>query len=254
MKIKVIILMALIFFIYKQDIYAQISTSGIAVSVPIREEEVEEGDVICTGENGYEFCRDEYDPTIFGIITKNPAAAFESEGDSDIRLVISEGNAEVRVTSINGDIQEGDLLTSSKTPGIAQKADRNGYVIGTALEEYSSGNPEDAGAVLTSLHIHPTTVFTAGAANILDTIRAGFAAPTLAPLASLRYLLAFAIAVISFTLGFVYFGRVVRSGIEAMGRNPLARRMIQMSVLFNIMITIVIILAGLAIAYLILIL
>jgi F0F1-type ATP synthase membrane subunit c/vacuolar-type H+-ATPase subunit K len=73
-------------------------------------------------------------------------------------------------------------------------------------------------------------------------------------LASLRYLLAFLIAIIAFVLGFIYFGRVVRVGIEAIGRNPLARRMIQITMLFNILITIVIVLAGLLIAYLILVL
>ena len=59
---------------------------------------------------------------------------------------------------------------------------------------------------------------------------------------------------ISFSLGFIYFGRVAKTGIEAMGRNPMAGKMIQLSVLFNIIVTVIIVLIGLAIAYLILIL
>ena len=58
----------------------------------------------------------------------------------------------------------------------------------------------------------------------------------------------------SFVMGFVYFGRVARSGIEAIGRNPLASRIIQFNVILHILISIVIVLVGLAIAYLILIL
>jgi F0F1-type ATP synthase membrane subunit c/vacuolar-type H+-ATPase subunit K len=52
----------------------------------------------------------------------------------------------------------------------------------------------------------------------------------------------------------IYFGKASRAGIEAVGRNPLAKRVIQLTVVMNIVLTIVIVLVGLAIAYLILIL
>jgi F0F1-type ATP synthase membrane subunit c/vacuolar-type H+-ATPase subunit K len=60
--------------------------------------------------------------------------------------------------------------------------------------------------------------------------------------------------IISFTLGMIYFGRASRTGIEAVGRNPLAKRVIQLTIFLNIVLTIVIVMVGLAIAYLILIL
>jgi F0F1-type ATP synthase membrane subunit c/vacuolar-type H+-ATPase subunit K len=60
--------------------------------------------------------------------------------------------------------------------------------------------------------------------------------------------------VVAFTLGLVYFGRIARAGVEAMGRNPMAKRMIQLSVLLHVVLTIIIVLTGLGIAYLILIL
>jgi F0F1-type ATP synthase membrane subunit c/vacuolar-type H+-ATPase subunit K len=53
-------------------------------------------------------------------------------------------------------------------------------------------------------------------------------------------------------LGFVFFGRVVARGVEAMGRNPLAGSLIAVSVVFNLILTVVIMLVGLGIAYLIL--
>jgi hypothetical protein len=74
-----------------------------------------------------------------------------------------------------------------------------------------------------------------------------------APLESLRYLLAFIIAIVSFGLGFLYFGRVIKTGVEAIGRNPLASRTIQATIFVNIVITIVIVGTGLALAALILI-
>jgi len=62
------------------------------------------------------------------------------------------------------------------------------------------------------------------------------------------------VTITSFILGFVYFGRVARSGVEAIGRNPLASRIIQFNMLLHIVMSMVIVLIGLAIAYLILIL
>jgi hypothetical protein len=72
-------------------------------------------------------------------------------------------------------------------------------------------------------------------------------------LASLRYLLAIIVAVMAFGLGFVYFGRVAKGGVEALGRNPLAGRAIQLSVLMNLILTVAIMVGGLVLAYIILI-
>ncbi len=242
-------------FLFKDAVLAQISSSGIAVSVPIKAESVQEGDVVCSGIEGYVLCNRSHDPSMFGVVVAHPAAAFESEGDEDVKLVISSGNAKVRVTNANGKVEEGKLITSSETSGIAHLADHNAYVLGTALESFESDKSDDVGTILVSINIHPTTLITSGAGvNLLEALKMGFAAPTLAPLASLRYILAFIIVIIAFTIGFIYFGRVVSAGIEATGRNPLARRTIQISVFFNSLIMIAIILGGLVIAYMILIL
>jgi len=88
----------------------------------------------------------------------------------------------------------------------------------------------------------------------MTALREGMSAPIFEPLDSLRYLLAALILLLSFVLGFAYFGRVSRTGIEAIGRNPMASRMIQISILMHILITTVIIILGFGMAYIILIL
>jgi hypothetical protein len=251
---KIFVIVFLLFVFIVKSISAQIDSSGVSISVTINDSDVENGAVICSSAEGYKKCSGEYYQGVLGIVTDNPAAAFEVEGDSDVRLVLREGNANVRVSSIGGNISEGDYLTTSDTSGVAQKAERNGYVIGTALASYEFDNPDNVGKVLVSVDIHYSTSVSIKDENVLETIRKAFEAPTLAPLASLRYLLAFLIAIISFVLGFVYFGKVIRTGIEAMGRNPLASKMIQINILLNVFITVVIILGGLGIAYLILVL
>jgi hypothetical protein len=252
--LKILLSVELLIFLFANQVTAQIESSGVAVSTTINDS-VESGDLVCNLSDGYKKCEGERDSSIFGVVIDEPAAAFEVEGDEDVHLVQSDGNAYVKVTSRAGNISEGNLLTSSETPGTAQLAVNNGYVLGTALSGYESDSPDQVGQVLVSLNIHYSTSVSASTrTNLLEDIRQALVAPSLAPLASLRYLLAFLIAIISFVLGFIYFGRVVRTGIEAIGRNPLARRMIQITMLFNIMITIVIVLAGLTIAYLILVL
>ena len=169
-------------------------------------------------------------------------------------MILTSGKAIVKVTSVNGNISVGDFITSSTTAGVGQRADINGFVLGTALEAFSSDDPNTVGEIIVSINIFPATTLSDARTNLVNLARRGLSAPIISPLASLRYLLAFAIAVLAFALGFAYFGRVARTGIEAIGRNPLARRMIQLSIILNIFITIVIILVGLALAFFILIL
>ena len=235
-------------------VYAQISSSGVALQVSIDVADVKPGHIICSARGGYVLCDQVYHPSMFGVVVANPAASFESKDIENAYLVVSSGSASVRVSSVNGNIKEGDLVTTSETGGTGQLADANGYVLGTALQDFQAENADDVGEIFVSINIHPTVGLTGAGQNLLGTIKQAFSAPVLAPLASLRYILAFSIAIISFVLGFVYFGRVASTGVEAIGRNPLAGRMIEFTVVFHILLTIAIVAAGLALAYLILIL
>ncbi len=254
-------LISLFGFIIPSNILGQATSSGIAISVPIASDNVINGNVICSPEKqpeeergGFILCGNSFDPALYGVVSDSPAAAFEATGDKPTRLVQTFGNAQVTVSSANGNIAEGDPVTSSDVPGIAQKADRNGYVLGTALDDWQSDSPDEVGTILIAINVHPASGLSGARSDLLQALRQGVSAPVFEPLSSLRYILAAAMILIAFSLGFVYFGRVAKTGIEAIGRNPMAGRMIQISVLFNIVIVIIIVLIGLAIAYLILIL
>jgi F0F1-type ATP synthase membrane subunit c/vacuolar-type H+-ATPase subunit K len=233
---------------------AQISSSGIAVSVPVNDVEVNDGDIICTYKEGNQRCKSAYDPSMYGVVSKTPSAAVKDEEVVGAELIISSGVARVRVSSINGNIKEGDFVTSSGNPGLGQLADRNGYVLGTAMENFEAADPNDIREIQVVINIHPAAGLSGARTDLLQALRQGLAIPLLEPLDSLRYLLAIIIVLVAFTLGLFYFGRIARAGVEAVGRNPLARKMIEFSVILHIVLTIVIILVGLAIAYLILIL
>ena len=85
--------------------WAQIDTSGIAVPIPINpEQKFSNGDVICLSDGKYSLCEGEYDSEIFGVVTLNPAAAFEYEEKEGTVPVQSSGIALTKVTNIDGDI------------------------------------------------------------------------------------------------------------------------------------------------------
>jgi hypothetical protein len=246
-RVSLLVLIALIFSLFDSSyLFAQETASGIAIPVPINEE-VQGGDLICSTDEGYKKCTFPYDTGIFGVVVTDPAVSLSTSSDQP--LVVSTGNAPVRVNNANGAIKIGDLVTSSTESGVAHRADRAGYVLGTALEEYDS---DTVSTIYVSLNVHPSNSFTDSRSNLLETLRQGLVAPLLTPLAALRYILAAAVVVLSFVLGFIYFGRVAKSGVEAIGRNPLASRKIELTVLLNIILTIGIALVGFGIAYLIL--
>lgn len=252
MSAKLIILV--LPFIFASSVHAQVGSSGIAITVPIQGENVADASIICSEGEGYFPCNVAYSSSMVGVITDDPAVAFEGEQFENSRHLVFEGTTVVRVNGQNGNIELGDLVTASEVPGVAMVADKNGFVLGTAMEPFAPTTPDQEGLILVSLKIHPTIELSDSGTSLLENLRQGLAFPLLSPLASLRYLLAFAIVVIGFVLGFFYFGRVAKSGVEAIGRNPLASSSIRMGIVFNVVLGIVIVLASLALALLILIL
>ena len=63
------------------------------------------------------------------------------------------GQLPVKVTTENGTIQAGDLLTMSTTPGVAMKATKAGITIGRALEDYTNTNSHAVGIVTVVVNI-----------------------------------------------------------------------------------------------------
>jgi len=259
-KVTVVTVIFVILAISANNVFAQtqetleVKQAGLATSVPIKDKDPVTGDIICSGKDGYIKCNSEYDNSMFGVISDTSALSLENKEIPDSYLVASSGNILVRVVSSNGEIHKGDLITSSKLLGVGQKATRNGYVLGMALEDYSESDKAKVGQIIVTADIHPTIALSDYRVDLISMLREGFIQPVLGPLASLRYLLAVLIVLISLVIGFVYFGSVARTGVEAIGRNPLAGRMIEFSVILHILIMLGIMGMGLGLGYLILVL
>ncbi len=222
------------------------NNSGIAVSVQIIDRNVVEGDVVSLSSKGFVLSKQAYDPNIFGVVVRDPAIAFESNQKNSYP-VVSEGKVLMRVTTANGKIKKGDLLTSSMKPGVAEKATESGFVVATALGDY--GDSKD-GRILVVLSLGNGTVSTGGQGNLLKTFNYLMSAPYLSPMGTLRYLFAAIMVILSFVVAVGYFGRISSLGIEALGRNPLAARMILFSIVIHVLLALVIVGVGIAVGYL----
>lgn len=234
-----------------QVIAAEEDYAGLATTVKILDKNVKPGSIVSTSDKGYALSSKNYDSRIYGVTTQTPGVAIENIPATGSAYVVYKGQTKVLVTTANGAIAKNDIITSSSAPGIGMKADVNGFVLGTAMEDY---NGKGTGTILVSVAPHFNDSFTKGVTrNIFEILRNARNSAALSPLEALRYLVAALVALLSFVLGFVYFGRVAQRGVEAIGRNPLAGRFIETSVIINVLLTALIIIVGLGVAYLILI-
>jgi F0F1-type ATP synthase membrane subunit c/vacuolar-type H+-ATPase subunit K len=234
-------------------IRAQTMTSGIAQKINLSDKNITDGSIICMEKKGFGLCDLEYSPSMYGVVSDNPAAFLDTGANNNARMVLSEGVTLVRVSDKNGSVKKGDYVTSSSTPGMAVKANANGYVLGLAIED--AKQITSGGKVVTvALHIHAEASLSSTRSNLVSVLRDATKAPLLEPLAAFRYVLAGLLVVVSFTLGFVYFGKISGTVVEAIGRNPLAEKLIRRNLFLHVGLTIVIVALGLFASYLVLIL
>lgn len=239
-----------LFFLLVLEFQAEAASLSVAVGIPA--ESVDEGSLISLSGENYFLSNVPYDSNIIGVITKKPVIALVDKGSENDALLVTSGEVLVRVNGLGGSIGIGDYITSSAIPGVGQKAEASGKVIGTALEVYSPANPSDTGVILVSIDTKQFRVADDLKQGFMNLIRSGLSAPYITPLMSLRYILSSLVLLVAFSGGLYYFGKFASNGISAMGRNPLAKDAILKSINISFLITAVMIFAGLGLAFLIL--
>ncbi|MGI0134655.1 MAG: hypothetical protein ACREBW_06840, partial [Candidatus Micrarchaeaceae archaeon] len=76
--------------------------------------------------------------SVVGVVSTSPFQTMGSDilsGAQHPEPIALAGRVPVLVSEENGKIKAGDLLTTSSTPGVAMKATKAGYTLGTALED-----------------------------------------------------------------------------------------------------------------------
>lgn len=234
------------------QIYAQSMSVGTAVSVLIADKNVKDGSIITSTLKGYAPTTIAYDSNMYGVYTESPSVFLQNTDDPRAKPVTTSGKAYVLVSSVNGNIKKNDLITTSAIPGVGQKATGNGMILGTALQDYSSSDKKATGKILVTINPHFNSSVADARNNLFEALRNVSDPGILTQIGALRYVAAAGIVLAAFIIGFVYFGRIANTGVEALGRNPLAKQAIQLNIIFNLIVIVVIIIAGLGIGYLIL--
>lgn len=229
-----------------------VGTFGVAQLIEINDKNVKDGHIISSQEKGSVLSTIPYDSQVLGVVSMDAGIQFVSNNTTNGLPVISTGRTYMFVSSKEGDIKKGDLLATSTIPGVAVKATKDGYVLGRALEDYKNPNKQASEKIATELDLHyfnskPTILGT-----LSDIFKLAILPTKEGPSPIFKYIVAALVVISSFVLGFMTFGRTAAKGVEALGRNPAASKIIHLGIILNITIVVVIILAGLAVAFMIL--
>lgn len=229
-----------------------------------------DGDIVSYTEKGVELSAREYDDKIFGVIETSPLMAYRRQDNTGLP-VVRNGTAEVSVTTINGPIKTGDFVTSSSLPGKGSKSLVSGYIIGVALADFGEQDGEEAdyqppeggtatkvrvGKINVAIKIEYAELNTARNANrLFDVLNGALFRNVQDPekfVNVVRYILAGLAVLFSFLIGFFTLARTLPKGIEALGRNPLAKTTIQFGIVLNIVFTVGIAIVGIIAAVILL--
>lgn len=161
---------------------------------------------------------------IYGVaIESSQAPITVQDADTDV-FVATSGSYPVLATSEKGEIQTGDYISMSSKDGIAAKAnEKTPFILGRALEDFRSstgGNITGKANVQVSPGANPFLKNDIGVPKFLRRLTEGIAGK---PLSSLRIYVSlgmFLVAVAA-SSGLLIVG--VKSGMIAIGRNPLSR-------------------------------
>lgn len=252
-------------------VLAQIKGGNIASSYTISDDQAQDGDIMVLTDRGVVRASVGYDNRVLGILQKNPAIALRN-ADGSGEPVTQTGVAQVNVTTVGGPIKAGDAITSSDIPGKGQKGTTSGYIIGRALEALSEGQGEQidytntqnpalsqkisSGKISVSLRLEYAELTTS---RSFERMFGPFGAAIFANVQNpdkfaqiIRYLGAGISVVAALLVGFFTFSRSISKSVEAIGRNPLAKTSIYISIAINIGFTLLITALGIVAALVIL--
>lgn len=226
-------------------------TLGVARMVELKNKNIKNGSIISNTSNGPGLSSTPYDPQVMGVVSPDAGIILNNSQNGGVP-VISVGTVYVLVATKNGTIKKGDLLATSTIPGVGVKADKDGYVLGTALEDYSNSNPTQPGLIAAEFNLQYFNSKPSFVGSLTDIFKLALLPTKDSPSPIYKYIVAALVVLGSFVLAFFSFGRTAAKGVEALGRNPAASRIIHLGIIFNVSIVVVIVLAGLTVAFLIL--
>jgi hypothetical protein len=231
------------------------SCFGEVAKIQLPDKDLKDGTLIALAGKDIQQSSSPYQNVILGTICNKPSYSGKPSSDlgsgsggNEYEVVVA-GYSLVTVNTKNGNIKKGDQITSSNDKGVGMKAVKSGYVLGTALEDYSSGNKDETKTIKVSVSVHYYDTGNSIKTNIADVFKLAALAAYEQPKLALKYIASAVVVVATIIFSFVSVGKVARLGIIALGRNPLAAGKIYKGILVNTLSSLAIIISGLVAAY-----
>jgi hypothetical protein len=212
------------------------------------------------------------DATMLGVVVAAGESPVSLSNNADVQqvFVANSGRYEVLVSTQNGSINTGDYITISSINGVGMKAQpAQTVVLGKALQTFdgksnveSSANLKDSLGVNKTVTLGRIAVDVSIARNPLFTPEAPTGVPRILeraaqivtdrPVGAVRIYASLGVLLVSIIIGGSILYAGVRSGMTAIGRNPLARHSILRSLVTVTLVALIIFVAGLTAVYLLL--
>ncbi len=209
-------------------------------------EEAEIGDIVSKTEQEVALAETPYDQNLFGVVGEAPVLGLYKPTPVSMPIVTL-GQAPVKIEDADSEIKRGDFITSSEVGGKGKKATRSGFVLGRATEDFNN----EEGLLMVDINVQYANITPAPAdaspSVVFRRIAEAMGQPENIP-EVLRYIFALLLGGGAFLLGFFAFIKALRNGVEAMGRNPLAKKTIATAMIANLLGIIILSLAGLGLA------
>lgn len=253
-KIGITILVTLLTFhfsFFTAAVHAQAPGLEATSVYEIPDAEAIEADILTATDQGLVRASRGFDNKMFGVIADQPILVFRNK-EIEGKPVVRSGTATVNVTTLNGPIKYGDYITSSSIQGKGQKASESGYVLGIALGTFDGTDAEEVdgpngkvalGKIPVAIRVEYAELTNPRfAGRLFGFVGSSFLENVNDPGKfgnTIRYIAAGLVVLLSFTFGFLTFSRSIAKSIEALGRNPLAKSTIQLSMIINIALLVV---------------
>jgi hypothetical protein len=204
-----------------------------------------------------------------GVVIQNSDAPVTLAAEGDKAFVATLGRFSVLINTQNGPIRPGDYIAASALTGIGMKADaKQQFVLGKAIEAFdgeqgvlgrteikdSAGNslPVAIGLIPVEIRIVRNPLLQAERTSIPLFLRRATEALAGKPVSSARVYASFFIFLVSAGIAASLLYSGVRSGITAIGRNPLSQKSVLRSLLQVIVTSLLVFISGLFAVYLLL--
>ncbi|HTE22668.1 MAG TPA: hypothetical protein VK674_06530 [Candidatus Limnocylindria bacterium] len=261
------LLIVLLFLGLTGPLYAQTFTQGYGV-----EGKVQKGMIVRLKEGDttkvQAVSREQMDK-MHGVVVNPNDAAVTLSGEGEKVFVATRGRQEVLVSTENGGLKEGDLITVSALSGVGMKAgavqpliigrateafDGSSQVVGTARIKDSSGGEREVrlGRVEAEINIGKNPLLKSEEPNMPEFLRRVSEAVAGKPVDAVRVYLGMVVFFITTIVsGSLLYGGV-RSGLISIGRNPLSKKLIIRGMLQVIVAGLIIFILGVFAVYLLL--